>query len=69
MIRVELKKSLDSVDNGFSPGGRPNSKLKGGKQARESARWEKTEGEGGGSAKEDSETAMGRTPPSSYAQG
>ena len=44
MIRIELKKSLDSVNNGFNPSGRPNPKLEGGEQAGESAGREKAQG-------------------------
>jgi hypothetical protein len=33
MIRMELKESLDPVNNGFNASCRPNPKLEGGKQA------------------------------------
>ena len=52
MIRVELKKSLDPVDNGFNSRGRPNPELEGSEQARESTRREKAEGKRRGSAEE-----------------
>jgi hypothetical protein len=51
MIRMELKESLDPVNNGFNSSGCPNPKLEGGKQARERARRKKAEGERQGSAK------------------
>ena len=50
---MELKKSLDPVNNGFNPGGGSNPKLEGSKQTRESARREEAEGEVGRSAEKD----------------
>ena len=52
MAGVKLKESLDPVNDGLNPSGRPNPKLERGEQARESARREEAEGESRGSTKE-----------------
>jgi hypothetical protein len=53
VIRVELKQSLDSVNNGFNSSSCTNAKLEGGEQTGESAGGEQAEGKRRGSAKED----------------
>jgi len=60
MIGALLKESLDPVYDGLNPGGRPNPKLEGSEQARESASWEKAEGKRRSNAKEDLGTRNGQ---------
>jgi hypothetical protein len=49
MIRMELKKSLDPVNNGFNPCSRPNPKLKRCEKAGEGTSGKKADGERRGS--------------------